>query len=206
AGSDALFGARDRTRDGVPHAQAAGGRRDGPSDQPAWRRAALRGFVARAPSSFPVHPLQSRLRHSGLSRRSPAPCSARIHRRASRRDALWPLLGLRPAPAARPCMIRLEQVRFAYNGGADVLRLEEFALERQSHVLVVGPSGCGKTTLLHLIAGLLLPTHGSVRVDGQDLSALSAPARDRFRGRHVGIVLQQFHLLPTLTAMQNLLV
>ena len=63
-------------------------------------------------------------------------------------------------------MIRLEQVRFAYNGGADVLRLEEFALERQSHVLVVGPSGCGKTTLLHLIAGLLLPTHGSVRVDG----------------------------------------
>jgi len=103
-------------------------------------------------------------------------------------------------------MIRLEQVRFAYNGGADVLRLEEFALERRSHVLVVGPSGCGKTTLLHLIAGLLLPSHGSVMVDGQDLSALSAPARDRFRGRHIGIVLQQFHLLPTLTAMQNLLV
>jgi len=103
-------------------------------------------------------------------------------------------------------MIRLEQVRFAYNGGADVLRLDEFVLERENHVLVVGPSGCGKTTLLHLIAGLLLPTQGSVVVDGQDLSALSAPARDRFRGRHVGIVLQQFHLLPTLTAMQNLLV
>jgi putative ABC transport system ATP-binding protein len=103
-------------------------------------------------------------------------------------------------------MIRLEQVRFAYSGGADVVRLEKFTLERESHVLVVGPSGCGKTTLLHLIAGLLLPTHGSVVVDGQDLSALSAPARDRFRGRHVGIVLQQFHLLPTLTAMQNLLV
>ena len=103
-------------------------------------------------------------------------------------------------------MIRLEQLRFGYDGGADVLRLDEFVLEPESNVLVVGPSGCGKTTLLHLIAGLLLPTGGSVVDDGQDLSVLSAPARDRFRGRHIGIVLQQFHLLPTLTAMQNLLV
>lgn len=103
-------------------------------------------------------------------------------------------------------MIRLEQLHFGYNGGADVLRLDEFVLEAESNVLIVGPSGCGKTTLLHLIAGLLLPTRGSVVVDGQDLSALSPPARDRFRGRHIGIVLQQFHLLPTLTAVQNLLV
>ena len=103
-------------------------------------------------------------------------------------------------------MIRLEQLRFGYNRGDDVLRLDEFVLEPESNILVVGPSGCGKTTLLHLIAGLLVPTGGSVVVDGQDLSALSPPARDRFRGRHIGIVLQQFHLLPTLTAMQNLLV
>lgn len=103
-------------------------------------------------------------------------------------------------------MIRLDHLRFGYNGGDDVLRLKEFVLEPESNILVVGPSGCGKTTLLHLIAGLLLPTTGSVVVDGQDLSELSAPARDRFRGRHIGIVLQQFHLLPTLTAMQNLLV
>ena len=103
-------------------------------------------------------------------------------------------------------MIRLEQLRFGYDGGDDVLRLDEFVLEPESNVLVVGPSGCGKTTLLHLIAGLLAPAHGSVVVDGQDLAALSPPARDRFRGRHIGIVLQQFHLLPTLTAMQNLLV
>lgn len=103
-------------------------------------------------------------------------------------------------------MIQLEQLRFGYNGGEDVLRVDEFVLEAQSNILVVGPSGCGKTTLLHLIAGLLLPVAGSVVVDGQDLSALSPTARDRFRGRHIGIVLQQFHLLPTLTAMQNLLV
>jgi putative ABC transport system ATP-binding protein len=103
-------------------------------------------------------------------------------------------------------MIRLEQLRFGYDSGDDVLRLDEFVLEPESNILVVGPSGCGKTTLLHLIAGLLLPTRGSVVVDGQDLSALSPRARDRFRGRHIGIVLQQFHLLPTLTAIQNLLV
>jgi len=102
-------------------------------------------------------------------------------------------------------MIRIEHLRFGYDGD-DVLRLDAFALEPQSNTLIVGPSGCGKTTLLHLIAGLLLPTQGSIVVDGQDLSALSPAARDRFRGRHIGIVLQQFHLLPTLTAMQNLLV
>ena len=103
-------------------------------------------------------------------------------------------------------MIRIERLRFGYRNGDDVLRLDEFVLEPQSNVLVVGPSGCGKTTLLHLIAGLLLPGSGRVIVDGQDLAELSPPARDRFRGQRIGIVLQQFHLLPTLTSMQNLLV
>jgi putative ABC transport system ATP-binding protein len=103
-------------------------------------------------------------------------------------------------------MIRIEQLRFAYDSGPDVLRLGQFVLEPRGNILVVGPSGCGKTTLLHVIAGLLLPSSGSIVVDGQDLSALSARQRDRFRGRHIGIVLQQFHLLPTLTAIQNLLV
>jgi putative ABC transport system ATP-binding protein len=103
-------------------------------------------------------------------------------------------------------MIRIERLRFAYRGGRDVLDIDEFALEPRESVLVVGPSGCGKTTLLHLIAGLLLPTQGRVAVEGRDLSALPTAARDRFRGRRIGIVLQQFHLLPTLTALQNLLV
>jgi len=103
-------------------------------------------------------------------------------------------------------MIRIEQLRFGYRQGDDVLQLAEFDLAPQEDVLVVGPSGCGKTTLLHLIAGLLLPTGGRVSVDGQDLAQLSPRARDRFRGRHIGVVLQQFHLLPTLTALQNLLV
>jgi putative ABC transport system ATP-binding protein len=103
-------------------------------------------------------------------------------------------------------MIHIEELRFGYRGGEDVLHLDQFDLDAESNILIVGPSGCGKTTLLHLIAGLLLPVSGRIVVGGQDLAKLSAPARDRFRGQHIGIVLQQFHLLPTLTALQNLLV
>ena len=103
-------------------------------------------------------------------------------------------------------MIHIEQLRFGYEEGGDVLQLEAFDLPATNNALVVGPSGCGKTTLLHLIAGLLLPVAGRVVVAGQDLAALAPSARDRFRGRNIGIVLQQFHLLPTLTTLQNLLV
>jgi putative ABC transport system ATP-binding protein len=103
-------------------------------------------------------------------------------------------------------MVRIEQLRFAYDDGDEVLHVACLEVEKQTDLLIIGPSGCGKTTLLHLMAGLLRPKVGSVVVDGQDLVQLSDRARDRFRGRHIGIVLQQFHLLPTLTAMQNLLV
>ena len=103
-------------------------------------------------------------------------------------------------------MIRLEGLRFGYRLDAPVLQLDRFELAEGRDLLIAGPSGCGKTTLLHLIAGLLAPSAGRVVVDGQDLAALSPAARDRFRGRRIGIVLQQFHLLPTITAMQNLLV
>jgi putative ABC transport system ATP-binding protein len=103
-------------------------------------------------------------------------------------------------------MIRIEHLLFGYRGGRNVLELDTFLLSTRSNALVVGASGCGKTTLLHLIAGLLLPVRGRVEVDGQDLAQLSPAERDRFRGRHIGVVLQQFHLLPTLTALQNLLV
>jgi putative ABC transport system ATP-binding protein len=104
-------------------------------------------------------------------------------------------------------VIRIRDLRYGYGRASEtVLDLPEFDLPAQSAGLVVGPSGCGKTTLLHLIAGLLLPVSGRILVAGQDLSALTASARDRFRGRNIGVVLQTFHLLPTLTTLQNLLV
>src|SRR5215475_8574770 len=71
---------------------------------------------------------------------------------------------------------------------------------------LVGPSGSGKSTLLMVAAGLERPDTGTVEVAGQDLRALDEDALARFRGRHVGIVFQSFHLIPTMTALENVAV
>jgi len=68
---------------------------------------------------------------------------------------------------------------------------------------VTGPSGSGKSTLLHLMGGVDIPTSGSVRFLDQDLGGLSSEARARLRLREVGLVFQRFHLLPMLTALEN---
>jgi putative ABC transport system ATP-binding protein len=68
---------------------------------------------------------------------------------------------------------------------------------------LVGPSGSGKSTLLMIMAGLERPDSGSVRVAGEDLGPLGEDALARFRGRNVGIVFQSFHLIPTMTALEN---
>jgi putative ABC transport system ATP-binding protein len=71
---------------------------------------------------------------------------------------------------------------------------------------LIGPSGSGKSTLLMVMAGLERPDAGSVVVAGADLRALGEDALARFRGRHVGIVFQSFHLIPTMTAIENVAV
>ncbi len=71
---------------------------------------------------------------------------------------------------------------------------------------LVGPSGSGKSTLLMIMAGLERPDTGSVSVAGVDLGSLGEDALARFRGRHVGIVFQSFHLIPTMTAIENVAV
>jgi len=71
---------------------------------------------------------------------------------------------------------------------------------------LVGPSGSGKSTLLMVMAGLERPDAGSVNVAGQDLGRLDEDALARFRGRNVGIVFQSFHLIPTMTALENVAV
>jgi len=87
-----------------------------------------------------------------------------------------------------------------------VLRAIDLEVAAESFVAVVGPSGSGKTTLLGLLAGLDEPSAGRVRLDGQDIFALTEDQRAGFRAERVGFVFQTFHLLPTLTALENVLV
>ena len=91
------------------------------------------------------------------------------------------------------------------SGGRPLTVLREISLEVEDggFLAVVGPSGCGKTTLLGLMAGLDVPSSGSVALDGQDLTALSEDGRARLRGEKVGFVFQTFQLIPTLTAEEN---
>ena len=88
----------------------------------------------------------------------------------------------------------------------EVLKGVELEIASGEFVAVAGPSGSGKTTLLGLLAGLDRPTAGQVIVDGQDLDALTEDERARFRVNRIGFVFQTFHLLPTLTALENVLV
>ncbi len=87
-----------------------------------------------------------------------------------------------------------------------VLRDVSFSIPQGALVAIVGPSGSGKTTLLGLLAGLDVPTRGSVLLDGADLTRLSEDDRARLRGEKVGFIFQSFQLIPTLTALENVTV
>ena len=102
-------------------------------------------------------------------------------------------------------VVELADVTRTYEGGATVEALSNIslALSGGSYTAVMGPSGSGKSTLLNLVGGLDTPTAGTVRLDGQDLDALSAAERARVRGRTVGFVFQTFNLMPRLTAVEN---
>jgi putative ABC transport system ATP-binding protein len=103
-------------------------------------------------------------------------------------------------------MIRSESLTKEYlSGGRPLTVLKDITFEIAAGeiVAIVGPSGSGKTTLLGLLAGLDRPSSGRVIMDGQDLNQLSEDGMARFRGERVGFVFQSFHLLPTLTAREN---
>lgn len=103
-------------------------------------------------------------------------------------------------------MLVARQLTKQYRTGSHqltVLRDVTFDVAQGDFIAIVGPSGSGKTTLLGLLAGLDTPTHGSVVLDGTDLTALDEDARARVRGEKVGFVFQTFQLIPTLTAIEN---
>ena len=94
----------------------------------------------------------------------------------------------------------------AESGKVAILRGLSLAIEEGESLGVVGPSGSGKSTLLMVLAGLERASSGGVRVKGQELGAMSEDALALFRRKHVGIVFQSFHLIPTMTALENVAV
>ena len=93
------------------------------------------------------------------------------------------------------------------SGEADLVILREIdlAVTRGEALAVVGASGSGKSTLLAILAGLDTPTSGTVSLDGQDIFAMDEDMRAELRGRSVGFVFQSFQLLPSLTALENVM-
>jgi putative ABC transport system ATP-binding protein len=90
-------------------------------------------------------------------------------------------------------------------GPLTIVRNISFTVTRGESIALVGPSGAGKSTLLALLAGLDLPTSGEVVLAGETLGALDEDGRARLRAERVGFVFQSFHLLPSLTALENVM-
>lgn len=106
-------------------------------------------------------------------------------------------------------ILRVQQLTRSYTTGAGrltVLKNISFELPQGSTCSILGPSGSGKTTLLGLCAGLDRPTSGSVLLNGEPLADMNEDERARIRNRHVGFVFQNFQLIPTLTALENVTV
>jgi putative ABC transport system ATP-binding protein len=103
-------------------------------------------------------------------------------------------------------ILRCESLTQTYvSGGRELTVLQDvsFSVEPGAFLAIVGPSGSGKSTLLGLLAGLDRPRHGRVVLDGHDLASLDEDQRARLRAEKVGFVFQSFHLIPTLTAREN---
>jgi len=105
-----------------------------------------------------------------------------------------------------PAVVEVVSLSKSFRQGdlsVEVLKGLDFAVHEGETVAIVGQSGSGKSTLLAMLAGLDLPTAGAVRLDGTDLASLSEEKVTRFRSEKMGIVFQQFHLMSSLTALEN---
>ncbi|MDQ3009266.1 MAG: ABC transporter ATP-binding protein [Acidobacteriota bacterium] len=105
-------------------------------------------------------------------------------------------------------MIEIENVSKVVTSGSEqltILQPLELKIPRGQFISVIGPSGSGKSTLLGLIAGLDAPTTGHIRLDGHDITRMGEDQLAELRGRLVGFIFQSFHLIPSLTAYENIL-
>jgi ABC-type lipoprotein export system ATPase subunit len=101
-------------------------------------------------------------------------------------------------------MIELTNIRHRY-GERVVLNLPSLQLAAGEECLLLGSSGSGKTTLLHILAGILKPSEGEVKIAGTRLHDMRGASLDRFRGQNIGIVLQKLHLIAPISVLENLL-
>ncbi len=92
---------------------------------------------------------------------------------------------------------------FGWTPDTTLIDIEQFELKAGESVFLRGPSGSGKSTLLGLIGGVLTPRTGSIEIKGEDIVGKSSAARDRIRADHLGIIFQQFNLLPYLSVLGN---
>lgn len=101
--------------------------------------------------------------------------------------------------------LTLKHIVYSWPGQPPIVQIDHLNIARGEQVFLYGPSGSGKTTLLNIMAGICLPQQGEVLVLGNALSTFSPRQRDRFRAQHIGIIFQQFNLIPYLTVLDNLL-
>ena len=105
-------------------------------------------------------------------------------------------------------VIALDGVSREYVGRAGIVRALDsatFSVVAGEWVAITGPSGSGKSTLVNMLGCLDRPTCGTLKIDGVDVAAMSAKGLDRFRSEKIGFVFQQFHLIPYLTALENVM-
>jgi putative ABC transport system ATP-binding protein len=113
------------------------------------------------------------------------------------------------AASPRRPIVSLRDLRLtipAASGPVTILRGVDLDVEAGERIGILGPSGSGKTSLLMLVAGLERASGGAITVAGTDLASLDEDSRARFRLAHLGIVFQSFHLIPTMTALENVAV
>ncbi|MEZ0391861.1 MAG: ABC transporter ATP-binding protein [Pseudobdellovibrionaceae bacterium] len=103
-------------------------------------------------------------------------------------------------------MIELQGVEFQYpRAHLKTLEISKLKIEKGERVFLFGPSGSGKSTLLEILAGVLVPQKGSVRILNQKLETLNSAQRDQFRSGHLGYIFQSFNLIPYLSVEENIL-
>lgn len=100
-------------------------------------------------------------------------------------------------------MITINNLHYGWANNKPVLDIEAWTMNASS-CFVYGPSGCGKSSLLNILAGVTAADSGEVSIQAENLSALSARQRDKFRSKNLGVIFQQFNLLPYLSGLENI--